>query len=198
MYRIGVDEAGRGCFLGDVVASCVILPEELLHEDWNRVIDSKRIKSRFERDRLARFVKDNCIAYGIGHASPVEIDEYNILQATMLAMHRALDDLYSKMLGLKQENSKICVDGTYFRPYKNMHHECIVKGDDKVKAISAASILAKTTRDDMITSLVTENPDLEKYGLLTNMGYGTAKHREALKIYGVTAFHRKTFLRNIN
>lgn len=204
MWVIGVDEAGRGCFLGDVVAACVVLPEQNSHDKWNEVSDSKKIKSMTKRNELAQFIKTNAIAYGIGTASPNEIDNHNILQATMMAMHRALDNMFLTLKTqnpentlINEHNSKIFIDGCYFKPsYKNYKHECVVRGDDKIKSISAASILAKTTRDDSILKMLEDNPNLHKYGLKTNMGYGTKVHRDSLLQYGTTPFHRKTFIHN--
>lgn len=187
MNIVGVDEVGRGCLYGDVVAAAVILPPTSAFPDdiWKGITDSKKLTAK-KRASLTLYIQKHAIAWSIGRASPKEIDELNILQATMLAMHRALD-------GIQVPVDKILVDGTYFKPYKNVPSECVVGGDAKVMAIGAASILAKHTRDTEILTELKQNPDLQKYGLATNMGYGTKVHCEALQRYGPTCNHRMTF-----
>ncbi|NBX51190.1 ribonuclease HII, partial [bacterium] len=146
--------------------------------------------------RIAEYIKRVAIAYGIGEATPQEIDRDNILQATFTAMHRALDALRSR-LPREQGLVKIVVDGTGFRPYHNVPYECVVGGDHTWMCIAAASILAKTHHDQGILDMLAEDPALEKYGLRTNMGYGTKAHMTAIQQFGVTAHHRTTFLRNV-
>ena len=182
--NVGVDEAGRGSFLGRVYAGAVI---------WNPEIENPLLKdskklSKQRRKEMSEFIKENAIAYGVSYATNDEIDRMNILNATHLAMHRALDEV-----GLLFD--QIHVDGDRFTPYKDVPHMCIIKGDDTCVEISAASILAKVAHDEHIEELVSERPDLEKFDLLKNMGYGTPKHIESLKKHGFTEFHRKTFIK---
>ncbi len=202
-YVISIDEAGRGSFIGDVVAAAVILPSPIGSRDpdnvlWDSIKDSKKIRTHKQREQVAEFIKQVADGYAIGTASHTEVDELNILKATMKAMHRALDTLFANNEDIRPDNSIIYVDGCYFKPdYKDFKHRCVVKGDALVKAISAASILAKTYRDNGVISLVKNYPEHEKYGWLTNMGYGTYGHRKAIKQYGLTPYHRKTFTKNV-
>ena len=163
----GCDEAGRGCLAGSVYAAAVILPDGYQNELLN---DSKHI----ERD---------AVAWAVGIVTPEEIDQINILNASILAMHRALDQL-------KVRPEAIIVDGNRFKPYKKLPHTTIVKGDGKYLAIAAASILAKTYRDDYMNKLAEEYP---QYDWLSNKGYPTKKHREAIKQFGITPYHRKSY-----
>lgn len=191
----GVDEVGRGCLYGSVVAAVVVMPptETLTDETWMQIKDSKKLTPK-KRKQLDTYIRSVAITYGIGSASVQEIDEHNILQATMMAMHRAIEEAYRK-----HAFDKLHVDGTYFKKYRPssapspIPHECIVGGDATDISISAASIVAKEYRDAQIQELVMVHPSHEVYGLKTNMGYGTAKHLEALRIHGATEFHRKTF-----
>lgn len=177
--EVGCDEAGRGCLAGPVVAAAVILPQDFSHEILN---DSKKIKKGL-REALAEVVKKQAIAYAIGICSPDEIDEINILNASFLAMHKALDQL-------KQSFDSILVDGNRFHSYRDIPHHCIIKGDGLYFSIAAASILAKTYRDAYMTQLAADYP---AYGWEQNMGYPTTKHREAIAQFGATPHHRKTF-----
>ena len=177
----GCDEAGRGCLAGPVVASAIILPEKhnlLLLED------SKKLTAK-ERERAAQEIKREIESWAIGCASVAEIDQYNILQATFLAMHRAI-----KALALKSKFAHLLVDGNRFKPYPGLLHRCIVQGDALVPAISAASILAKTERDRIMVTLSQKHPN---YGWEKNKGYPTKKHREAIKKHGCTVYHRRSF-----
>ena len=204
MSVVGVDECGRGCLYGDVVAGAVVLkPREDLDTEADRasydaLTDSKVLSAK-KRKHLADVLFSGrlTITYGIGRASPREIDEINILQATMLAMRRALDAAAlaapSVPAAPADPFTKILVDGTYFRGWRDVPYECIVKGDLHVKAISAASIIAKYTRDSEIVTAVANNPALAPYGLATNMGYGTLTHRRALVALGPLPDHRMTF-----
>lgn len=195
MTHAGIDEVGRGCLYGPVVAAAVVMPPvESLHDTtWKQIKDSKKLSAK-KRAELAIYIKNVATTYGIGVASVQEIDEINILQATMRAMHRALDQAYEK-----SAFDKLKVDGTYFVPYKpanavqSIPHTCLVGGDTTEISIAAASIIAKQYRDELIQKLVQENPDHSVYGLKTNMGYGTKVHIQALHEHGPTIHHRKTF-----
>jgi ribonuclease HII len=175
----GLDEAGRGCLAGPVVAAAVILPKDYKHKDLN---DSKQL-SRAKREALRKEIEKEAIEWAIAEVSHSKIDEINILNASFLAMHLALDKL-------KCIPELLLIDGNRFKPYRNIKHECIVEGDAKYLSIAAASILAKTYRDDLMNSLAKEFP---LYGWETNVGYATEKHREAIHAYGYTPYHRMSF-----
>lgn len=179
LIEAGCDEAGRGCLAGSVYAAAVILPEDYVNESLN---DSKQLtaKRRYElRDEIER----DALAWAVGIVTPAEIDEINILNASILAMHRALD-------GLKLRPEAIIVDGNRFKPYNFIPYTTVVKGDGKYLSIAAASILAKTCRDDYMDRLALEYP---QYDWIDNKGYPTRKHRQAIAEYGITEYHRKTF-----
>lgn len=191
---IGVDEVGRGTLLGNVVTAAVILPLKFPDDIYKQIKDSKKLSFK-KRAILAEYIKKHAITYGIGIASPEEIDDINILQANMRAMNRALNEAYNK-----KEFTKIIIDGNYFKGYAPpgydkdlLEHECIIQGDTKFLNIAAASIVAKNYHDNEILELLKENPHLEKYGIKTNMGYATEVHRNAIKIHGLTEYHRKSF-----
>ncbi|KAG5184108.1 ribonuclease HII [Tribonema minus] len=188
MVEVGVDEVGRGCLFGSVVAAAVALPETFPDDGWREIKDSKKLSPR-KRALLDSYIRMHAIAFGIGIATASEIDELNILQSTMLAMHRALDQVSAQV-----EISSIKVDGNYFKAYHEVPYECIVKGDTKVLSIAAASIIAKVFRDNMMKTLVTDNPDLAQYGISTNMGYPTQAHIRAISQHGLTDQHRKSFV----
>lgn len=175
----GCDEAGRGCLAGSVYAAAVIFPEDYQNAELN---DSKQLTDK-RRQQLREIIEHDAIAWAIGVVTPDEIDKMNILNASILAMHRALDQL-------KVRPEAIIVDGNRFKPYQNLPHTTIVKGDGKYLSIAAASILAKTYRDDYMDQLAQTYP---QYDWLSNKGYPTKKHREAIRKYGITPFHRKTF-----
>jgi ribonuclease HII len=179
LIEVGVDEVGRGCLAGNVVACAVILPKDFTHD---LLKDSKKIPKKLHAS-LAQEIKDIALAWAIAEATPVEIDKINILQATYLAMHRALD-----MLDIVPE--LILVDGNRFSPYNFIPHNCIVKGDNKFFAIAAASIIAKNYRDEQMESL---SPQFPEYNWDKNVGYPTKKHKEAIKTHGFTEWHRLTF-----
>lgn len=191
----GIDEVGRGCLYGPVVAAAVVMPptSSLSDNMWTQIKDSKKLSPK-KRAELAIYIKNVATTYGIGIASVEEIDDINILQATMRAMHRALDQAYDK-----SAFDQLKVDGTYFIPYKHVNaaqpipHVCLVGGDASELSIAAASIIAKQYRDELIQRLLQENPDHAVYGLKTNMGYGTKVHIQALHEHGPTIYHRKTF-----
>lgn len=175
----GCDEAGRGCLAGSVYAAAVIFPENYQNEDLN---DSKKLTDK-RRKQLREIIQRDAVAWAVGIVSPEEIDKINILNASILAMHRALDQL-------KVRPEAVIVDGNRFKPYQSLPHTTIVKGDGKYLSIAAASILAKTYRDDYMDKLAEEYP---QYDWLSNKGYPTKKHREAIRQYGITPYHRKTF-----
>lgn len=187
VIEAGCDEAGRGCLAGSVYAAAVILPPDYVNEDLN---DSKQLTDR-RRKMLREQIERDAVAWAVGIVTPEEIDQINILNASILAMHRALDQL-------KVRPEAVIVDGNRFKPYtpplpegaKTLPHTCIVKGDGKYLSIAAASILAKTYRDDYMDRLAEEYP---QYDWLSNKGYPTKKHREAIRQYGITPYHRKTF-----
>lgn len=179
LIEAGCDEAGRGCLAGSVFAAAVILPEDYSNEDLN---DSKKL-SETMRYKLRKTIERDAIAWAIGIVTPEEIDKINILNASILAMHRALDQL-------KPQPEAIIVDGNRFKPYKNIPYSTIVKGDGKYLSIAAASILAKTYRDDYMNKLAEEYP---QYDWLSNKGYPTKKHREAIAAHGTTPYHRMSF-----
>ena len=175
----GCDEAGRGCLAGSVYAAAVILPDDYQNEMLN---DSKQLTEK-KRYQLREIIERDAVAWAVGIVTPEEIDKINILNASILAMHRALDQL-------KVRPEAIIVDGNRFKKYKDLPHTTIVKGDGKYLAIAAASILAKTYRDDYMDRLAEEYP---QYDWLSNKGYPTKKHREAIKQFGITPYHRKSY-----
>ena len=175
----GCDEAGRGCLAGSVYAAAVILPSDYQNDLLN---DSKQLTEK-KRYQLREIIQRDAVAWAVGIVSPDEIDKINILNASILAMHRALDQL-------KVRPEAIIVDGNKFKPYHDLPHTTIVKGDGKYLAIAAASILAKTYRDDYMNELAKEYP---QYDWLSNKGYPTKKHRDAIKQYGITPYHRKSY-----
>lgn len=175
----GTDEAGRGCLAGPVTAAAVILPKNFKHEWLN---DSKQLSLK-KREVLRPIIEQQAISFGVAHVLPQEIDEINILNASILAMHKAL-----KKLDTTPEF--ILVDGNRFKPYNNIKHKCVIKGDAKFMNIAAASVLAKTYRDDYMLKL---HSAYAHYDWVNNKGYPTKKHRAAIKLHGSTLHHRKSF-----
>ncbi|NLC50173.1 MAG: ribonuclease HII [Bacteroidales bacterium] len=175
----GCDEAGRGCLSGPVFAAAVILPPDFECEALN---DSKQLSEK-TRNELRLTIEREATAFAVASCTPVEIDEINILWASVEAMHRAIAKL-------KQEPHHILVDGNRFKPYKDIPHTCVVKGDGKFMSIAAASVLAKTYRDEYMKKLHCEFPD---YGWDKNKGYPTRVHREGIAKCGITCHHRKSF-----
>ena len=175
----GCDEAGRGCLAGSVYAAAVILPEDYQNDLLN---DSKQLTEK-KRYLLREIIERDAVAWAVGIVTPEEIDKINILNASILAMHRALDQL-------KVRPEVVIVDGNRFKPYRDLPHTTIVKGDGKYLSIAAASILAKTYRDDYMNQLAEEYP---QYDWKSNKGYPTKKHREAIKAHGITPYHRKSY-----
>ncbi len=191
--EVGIDECARGCLLGSVFIGAVILPnniEELCEEFNIKIKDSKKM-TREQREEAYEFIKMVCIDYAVVSKTNDEIDDINILKATLTGMHDVI-----RSLKIKPE--KILVDGDKFYIYRDengdlIEHECVIKGDDTYMSIAAASIIAKVEHDRYILKLVEEYPYLEKYDIQNNMGYGSKKHLLAITEYGLTKFHRKTF-----
>ena len=181
----GVDEVARGCLAGPVYAAAVIWPPELELEDTIKLKDSKKL-SKKKREELYEYIIKNCIEYSISWIDEKEIDKINILQANLKAFHLCLDKL-------KTNFTHILVDGIHFNSYNCFTHECIKGGDNKYISIAAASILAKVSHDKYIMDLCEKEPELKKYDLENNMGYGTKKHIEAINEFGSSSYHRKTF-----
>ena len=179
LIEAGCDEAGRGCIAGPVVAAAVILPRGM---DFLEFDDSKKLTEK-QREKLRVKVLENAAAYGIGIVSAEEIDEINILNASFLAMHRAIDQL-------KIRPELLLIDGNRFNKYHDIKHQCIVGGDAKYQSIAAASILAKTTRDHIMQDL---DNQYSEYNWKQNKGYPTIEHKNAVAEHGMSPYHRKTF-----
>lgn len=179
LLEAGLDEAGRGCYAGPVFAAAVILPNNFYHPLLN---DSKQV-TKANRDVLRKVICSNALAWSVAHVSPAEIDRINILQATYRAMHKAIS-------GLTIQPEMLLIDGNRFRPYPSIPHVCMIKGDSKLANIAAASILAKTFRDDYMLQLHAKYPE---YAFDKNKGYGTATHRAAIEQKGLSPVHRKSF-----
>jgi len=175
----GCDEAGRGCLAGPVVAAAVILPKNFK----NKMLNDSKVLSEKKRDFLRPIIEKQAIAWAVGIVSPAEIDKINILNASFLAMHRAIDSLNTKA-------ELLLIDGNRFNPYPEIPHECIIKGDGKFLSIAAASVLAKTYRDEIMKELDLSFP---AYNWKQNKGYPTKQHRKAIAEYGANEHHRKTF-----
>lgn len=193
--RVGVDEAGRGPLFGRVYAAAVMLNDGF---DVTKVKDSKKFTSEKKRAEAAAYIKANSV-WSIAYMDETVIDQINVLQATMRCMHMAIHEVLDK-----NKNSvgvELMIDGNYFKPLFRLEngqmvqisHTCIEKGDALHACISAASILAKVARDDYVLEMCLKNPDLDKYGLQKNKGYGTKQHRDAIKEYGLSQWHRKSF-----
>ena len=191
--EVGLDEAGRGCLLGPVCIGAVIMNDIRSFPPPYEIRDSKKCSPKV-RSELRKYIEENAIAFNVQMVHEERIDKVNILQATMAGMEQCLDDITSVL-----NIDKILVDGIYFPIYMNKNtfepisHVCIPGGDDKYLNIAAASILAKEYHDEYIMNLCSENPILNKYDLKNNKGYGTKSHMEALKEYGPTIWHRKSF-----
>ena len=179
LIEAGCGEAGRGCLAGGVYAAAVILPKDFHNELLN---DSKQLTER-QRYALREVIEREAIAWAVGVVEPKETDKINILNASILAMHRAVD-------GLKVRPEALIIDGNRFKPYQNLPHTTVVKGDGKYLSIAAASILAKTYRDDYMNKLHEEFPYYDWKG---NKGYPTKKHREGIRLHGTTPYHRMSF-----
>lgn len=178
-YEAGIDEAGRGSLAGPVTAAAVILGKDLKNKDLN---DSKKLSPK-KRLELKKYIEKNALAYSVAFVNSSHIDKKNILNSTFKAMHMSLE-------GLDIEPDFILVDGNLFKPYRDLKHKCIIKGDQKYQNIAAASILAKTYRDEYMSNLHIKFP---KYDWIKNKGYGTKYHIDMIKKYGRTKYHRKSF-----
>ena len=203
IMEIGVDEAGRGPLFGRVYCAAVIMPKNS-SLDFSMIKDSKKFHSKKKINEVAQFIKENAVSWAVEYADEKAIDHLNILQATIDTMHKAILKVLEKLNITKIDNIKLCIDGSYFKPIFIMNkeenkplylsYECLTGGDNKNINIAAASILAKTTRDEYIENLCLQFPYLiENYDLQSNKGYGSKKHLEGIKKYGITEFHRKTF-----
>jgi len=179
LIEAGCDEVGRGCLAGPVVAAAVILPKEYKHELLN---DSKQLVKE-ERELLELDIKRDALAWAIAEVSNVEIDDINILNASFKAMHLALDQL-------KMKPEFLLIDGNRFKPYPGLLHECVIKGDGKYLSIAAASVLAKTYRDNLMAKLSQQFPG---YAWEKNVGYPTEAHRDGIRALGITPLHRRSF-----
>ena len=179
LVEAGCDEAGRGCLAGPVVAASVILPKGYSNELLN---DSKKLSAK-QRAILRIEIEKEAVAFAVAFVDHSKIDEINILNASFLAMHKAVEQLAHKP-------ELLLIDGNRFKPYEGINHECIIKGDGKFMSIAAASILAKTYRDEYMNTLDDEHPG---YGWSRNMGYPTKEHRDGIRTLGVTPYHRMSF-----
>lgn len=179
IFECGTDEAGRGCLAGPVTAAAVILP----HTFCNSILNDSKLLTEKKRGSLKTIIEAESVAFAFHHIWPDEIDEINILNASILAMHKSIESL-------KTEPEFIIVDGNKFKPYSNIPHRTIIKGDGKYLSIAAASVLAKTNRDAYMEKIHEEFP---MYNWKQNKGYPTKEHRDAIKKYGITKYHRKTF-----
>ena len=177
--EVGLDEAGRGCLAGPVVAAAVVLPKKFNHPFLN---DSKKLSEK-KRNELRLIIEKEALAFAVAFVDHKKIDKINILNASILAMHKAVDKL-------EIDYNFLLVDGNRFKPYKNIEHQCIVKGDSKYQSIAAASILAKTYRDEYIVKLAKEFPE---YQWEQNKAYPTKKHIAAILKYGITPYHRRSY-----
>ena len=193
-FVAGVDEVARGTLIGPVIAACVVLPHVFPDDIYKDIKDSKKLSEK-KRAYLAEYIKKNAITYGIGEATVEEIDNINILNATMKAMLRAVDDAYKK-----HPFDKLLIDGPYFKGYtppgvdsELLEYECIPKGDMHYLSIAAASIVAKDYHTKLINDLIVKHPEINLYEIKKNKGYGTAKHIDAINKNGITDLHRKTF-----
>ena len=177
--EVGTDEAGRGCLAGPVTAAAVLLPEDFSNE----VLNDSKLLSHKNRIYLRPLIEEESLSFGVAHIFPTEIDEINILNASIKAMHKAVDQL-------TPSPKFIIVDGNRFRPYQDIPYECIIKGDSKFMSIAAASVLAKTYRDAYMAKIHEEYP---MYNWKKNKGYPTREHRSAIREFGTTKYHRKSF-----
>lgn len=179
LIEAGCDEAGRGCLAGPVFAAAVILPEDFTHPLLN---DSKKLTA-LQRQELREVILREASDYAVAWVGNQEIDELNILRSSIVAMHRALDQLSTTP-------DQLLIDGKFFSPYHRIPHRCIIQGDGKYLSIAAASILAKTSRDEFMESI---HPEYPQYNWAGNKGYGTAQHRRALQEHGISPYHRRSF-----
>lgn len=190
--QVGVDEAGRGSIFGPVFVGAVIWNNDIDNPNVKYIRDSKKLTKK-KRNEMREFIEKNALAWSVSYCDNTVIDEINILNATHKAMHKALTDLYINHIKF----DRVLVDGNCFKPLniqgKDINHKCIINGDNMYIQIAAASILAKTHHDEYIDNLCLQNPDYKKYGLMTNYGYGTKAHIDAIRENGYTDYHRRTF-----
>jgi ribonuclease HII len=190
LIEAGVDEVARGCLAGPVYAAAVIWPNEEEQLDPNIILKDSKKLSKGKRNELRDYIEEYAIDYAVASVDNNEIDKINILQASQLAMRKAIAKL-------NVQPDFLLIDGNYFKPYIHngelIPHECFIKGDDRYQSISAASILAKVYHDEYIEKLLEEEPELKIYDWENNMCYGTKKHMEAIKENGISKYHRKTF-----
>jgi len=203
IIEIGVDEAGRGPLFGRVYCAAVVMSKNS-SLDYSNIKDSKKFHSKKKINEVAEFIKTNALAWAVEYADEKTIDSLNILQATIHTMHKAILKVIEKLSIKEVKNVLLCIDGSYFKPVflfdKELNkplyfsYKCITGGDNQNINIAAASILAKTSRDEYIEELCKEYPDLiEKYDLENNKGYGSKKHLQGIEKHGISMFHRKTF-----
>lgn len=203
IIEMGIDEAGRGPMFGRVYAGVVILPKD---DSFNHSLmkDSKKFHNKKKLEEAAEYIKANAVAWAVEYEDETKIDEVNILQATQLAMHKGIKSILRGNVEANTDNTLLLVDGNYFKPYMTLNktktkleklkYEMIEGGDNKYTAIAAASILAKVERDRYIEELCIQNPELvERYAIDSNKGYGSKKHMDGIKQYGITKWHRRTF-----
>jgi len=198
IIEMGIDEAGRGPMFGRVYAGVVVLPKDNSF-NHSQMKDSKKFHSKKKIEQVADYIKKNSIAWAVEYEDEQTIDNINILQATQSAMHKGIRNVLSQLSNINYDKILILVDGNYFNPFtilngKTIKYKMIEQGDNKYTSIAAASILAKTERDKYIEELCKENPELvERYDINSNKGYGSKKHMDGIKKYGITKWHRKTF-----
>lgn len=186
LIECGTDEAGRGCLAGPVTAAAVMLPDHFKNE----ILTDSKLLSERKREILKPIIETQAIAYSYSHIMMDEIDEINILNASILGMHRSIYTMIHTLSRKREYPQHILVDGNRFKPYPNIDHTTVIKGDRKYLSIAAASIIAKTERDQYMNRIHEEYP---MYNWKKNKGYPTKEHREAIRIYGITKYHRKSF-----
>lgn len=186
LIECGTDEAGRGCLAGPVTAAAVMLPDHF----ENEILTDSKLLSERKREILKPIIEEQSIAYSYSHIMMDEIDEINILNASILGMHRSINTMIHTLSRKREYPQHILVDGNRFKPYPNIDHTTVIKGDSKYLSIAAASIIAKTERDQYMNRIHEEYP---MYNWKKNKGYPTKEHREAIRTYGITKYHRKSF-----
>lgn len=186
LIECGTDEAGRGCLAGPVTAAAVMLPDHFKNE----ILTDSKLLSEKKREILKPIIEEQAIAYSYSHIMMDEIDEINILNASILGMHRSINTMIHTLSRKREYPQHILVDGNRFKPYPNIDHTTVIKGDSKYLSIAAASIIAKTERDQYMNRIHEEYP---MYNWEKNKGYPTKEHREAIRTYGITKYHRKSF-----
>lgn len=186
LIECGTDEAGRGCLAGPVTAAAVMLPDDFINE----ILTDSKLLTEKKRELLKPIIEEQAIAYAFSHVMMDEIDDINILNASILGMHRSIKSMIGTLSRKRDKPQHILVDGNRFKPFPNIAHTTVIKGDGKYLPIAAASIIAKTERDHFMNRIHEEYP---MYNWKKNKGYPTKEHREAIRTYGVTKYHRKTF-----